>query len=292
MFRIPLLWAAFLACCFPLMTDAQSSTAPAPLSVDAVIETSFGPIGVHLYTDTPLHRANFLKLVEQGFYNGVQFHRVIPAFMIQGGDPNSKDTSYHGPLGVGDIGYTLEAEIRANRFHRKGALAAARTGDEGNPQRRSSGCQFYLVQGKKYRPTELDTLLESQHAQQFKQFMQAYLAKPENRWITETVRQLQGPALEHLRTADPDSFQRVNAKLQAAETDLRERFAREVPLNQYSPEQRQAYTTVGGTPFLDGAYTVFGEIVFGLEVLDQIAALATDPSDRPTQPVRMTVRKP
>ncbi len=268
------------------------TTATAQLRIDAIIETPHGEIAIHLYEDTPQHRANFLKLVKEGFYDGLQFHRVIQQFMIQGGDPNSRDLNYRGPLGSGDVGYTLEAEIRPQYFHRAGALAAARTGDEVNPERRSSGCQFYLVQGKKYRPTELDTLEEQLMAQQFKDYVRTYLSRPENRWIGETIRQLQGPAMQHLQQADPDSFQRLNAKLQAAENDLRAAFAREATPTGFSEAQKQAYTTVGGTPFLDGAYTVFGEVVYGLEVIDKIAALATDGADRPTPAVVMRARLP
>lgn len=187
-----------------------------------MIKTEFGDITLVLYNDTPLHRDNFLKLANEGYYDGVLFHRVINAFMIQGGDPNSKTAQPGQPLGTGGPDYTIPAEIVQGLFHKKGALAAARLGDQQNPQRRSSGSQFYIVQGKIWTPEELDQM-EQQRGQAF------------------------------------------------------------------SPEQRKAYTTIGGTPHLDAAYTVFGEVVDGLEVVDRIASVQTGPGDRPAQDVSMKV---
>jgi peptidylprolyl isomerase len=269
---------------FPHMSSAQLT---APLRLDVVISTTHGEIGIHLYDDTPVHKANFLKLVGEGYYDGLQFHRIIKDFMAQGGDPNSRDLKYTGPLGAGDVGYTLEAEILPARYHKRGALAAARTGDEMNPERRSSGCQFYIVQGKNYRATELEALEQQQQGQQFQTYIRTYLGRPEHRWIVETIKQLRGPAMQHLQQADPDSFARINVKLQQAEAELQQAFAREVAVVRYSSEQRQTYVTQGGTPFLDGGYTVFGEVVFGLDVLETIASQPTDASDRPISPVVM-----
>jgi peptidylprolyl isomerase len=269
---------------FPCMSSAQLAS---PLRIDVVLSTTQGDIGIHLYDDTPQHKANFLKLVNEGYYDGLQFHRIIKEFMIQGGDPNSRDLKYAGPLGAGDVGYMLEAEIRPARYHKRGALAAARTGDDVNPERRSSGCQFYIVQGKTYRATELEALEQQQQGQQFQAYMRTYLSRPEHRWIVETINQLRGPAMQHLQQADPDSFARVNAKLQQAEAELQQAFAREVAVVRYTPEQRQTYVSEGGTPFLDGGYTVFGEVVFGLDVVEAIAALPTDATDRPSTPVVM-----
>jgi cyclophilin family peptidyl-prolyl cis-trans isomerase len=269
---------------FPHMSSAQLT---APLRLDVVLSTTHGEIGIHLYDDTPQHKANFLKLVGEGYYDGLQFHRIIKDFMIQGGDPNSRDLKYTGPLGAGDVGYTLEAEILPARYHKRGALAAARTGDEMNPERRSSGCQFYIVQGKPYRATELEALQQQQQGQQFQAYMRTYLGRPEHRWIVETINQLRGPAMQHLQQADPDSFARVNAKLQQAEAELQQAFAREVAVVKYSKEQQETYVSQGGTPFLDGGYTVFGEVVFGLDVIAAITALPTDANDRPISPVVM-----
>ena len=186
------------------------------------ITTGFGDIILKLYNETPLHRDNFLKLVEEDFYDGLLFHRVIQDFMIQGGDPASRDAAPDEALGNGGPGYTIPAEIVAGLFHKKGALAAARLGDRINPERASSGSQFYIVQGKVWTPEELD-MMEQQ------------------RGLT------------------------------------------------FSPEQRQVYTTIGGTPHLDGFYSVFGEVVEGLDVVDKIAAVQTGAADRPVQDVTMTI---
>lgn len=182
------------------------------------IQTDMGEIVVKLYDETPLHRDNFIALVKKGFYDSLLFHRIIPNFMIQGGDPASKNAEAGVMLGMG--GGDMEripAEFRPNLFHKKGALAAAR---DNNPQKASSACQFYLVQGKKYSADELN-MMENQMGSKF------------------------------------------------------------------SPEARNAYTTLGGTPFLDQNYTVFGEIISGLEVVDKIAASQRNPQDRPLTDIRM-----
>jgi peptidyl-prolyl cis-trans isomerase B (cyclophilin B) len=178
-----------------------------------LIKTNFGNITAKLYNDTPKHRDNFIKMIKEGWYNDSPFHRIIPGFMIQGG--GNKD-------GRQDPGYTTEAEFRANHLHKKGALAAARMGDQVNPQKASSGCQFYIVEG---------TVL------------------------TEDI----------LNSYE----QRYNTK--------------------FTPEQRKIYTTVGGTPWLDGGYTVFGEVISGFDVIDKIAAVPIGPGDKPVNPVTMKI---
>ncbi|QQS29079.1 MAG: peptidylprolyl isomerase [Sphingobacteriales bacterium] len=186
-----------------------------------LITTDFGNIIVKLYNETPYHRDNFLKLVKEGFYNDLLFHRIIKDFMIQGGDPNSRNAEPGQQLGMGSPGYTLPAEINPNLFHKKGALSAARTGDQGNPQRRSSGSQFYLVHGKV------------------------------------------------LSDADIEQLTRNGFVL--------------------TPQQIETYKTIGGTAFLDAQYTVFGEIVEGLEVLEKIIVVPTQAGDRPVKDVKMTM---
>lgn len=186
------------------------------------ISTNYGDIVVALYNATPKHRDNFIKLATEGYYNGTLFHRIIKDFMIQGGDPDSKTAQPGQMLGNGGPGYTIPAEIKPNLFHKKGALAAARMGDEVNPNRESSGSQFYIVQGRVFP----DDILNSMEQQMNRKF-------PEN--------------------------------------------------------QRKIYRTIGGTPHLDGGYTVFGEVVSGLDVLDKIAAVKTGPADRPVEDLKMTV---
>lgn len=178
-----------------------------------LIKTEYGDITLKLYNDTPKHRDNFIKNIKEGWYNGSPFHRIIPQFMIQGG--GNKD-------GRADIGYTIPAEILPNHIHKKGALAAARLGDQVNPEKKSSGCQFYIVQG-----SVLDESTLTMYEQRYK--------------------------------------------------------------TTFTPEQRKAYTTLGGAPWLDGGYTVFGEVVSGYEVVDKIAAVPRDAGDKPLKPVTMTV---
>lgn len=190
-----------------MQLEAQKTT-------KVLIETEYGNIKLALYNDTPQHRDNFVKLANDGFYNGSIFHRIIKDFMIQGGG---------APAGKQDVTYRIPAEILPNHFHKKGALAAARMADQVNPKRESSGSQFYIVQGRKFTEQEL-TMVENQLQRKF------------------------------------------------------------------SPEQKQAYMTVGGSPHLDGGYTVFGEVIEGLDVVDKIAAVKTGPMDKPLQDIKMTVK--
>lgn len=202
-----------------LITMSMSSCNEKETMIEIV--TDFGTMKAKLYDSTPLHRDNMVKLIKEGFYDGLLFHRVISDFMIQGGDPNSRDASPQQQLGSGGPGYQIDAEIGA--LHFKGAIAAARTGDSVNPERKSSGSQFYIVQGKSVTGSQLDMM-----------------------------------------------------SAQSGST--------------YTPEQRAKYEEVGGVPFLDNQYTVFGEIVEGLDVIDKIAAVQTAPGDRPVEDVKMTIR--
>jgi peptidyl-prolyl cis-trans isomerase B (cyclophilin B) len=187
---------------------------------EVLISTDLGDMVVKLYNQTPKHRDNFLKLVNEKFYDSLLFHRVIKNFMIQGGDPQSKNAAKGVMLGSGDVGYTIPAEFVDTLIHKKGALAAARTE---NPEKASSGCQFYIVQG---------TVLTEEQANMMK-------------------------------------------------------MQRGVEL---SPEQKRVYSTIGGTPFLDKNYTVFGEVIQGLDVLDKIAAVQTAPGDRPLKDIHMSMK--
>lgn len=195
---------------------------------DILLQTNYGDITLRLSDSTPLHRDNFIKLVKQGYYDSILFHRVINRFMIQAGDPNSKTAIAGKPLGDGGPNYTIPAEIRTTLFHRKGVLAAAREGDDSNPTRASSASQFYITQGKIFTDAGLDSV--------------------------ETYR--------------------LKRKIPAAE--------------------REVYKTIGGTPHLDQAYTIFGEVVKGLDVVDKIAATPTSKGadrDRPLEDVKIIKAK-
>ncbi len=186
------------------------------------ISTDYGDMIIKLYNETPKHRDNFIKLVKEGFYNGTIFHRVIKGFMIQGGDPQSRNPKPGVMYGNGGPGYTIPAEFNKQLFHKKGALAAAREGDAINPTKASSGSQFYIVQGRTFTNMELTTL---------------------------------GRQMGRIIPAD----------------------------------QKEVYETLGGTPFLDMNYTVFGEVIMGMDVIDKIAAVKTLRGDRPVKDIKMTV---
>ncbi len=237
-----------------------------------LIKTTLGDITVRLYDETPQHRDNFLKLAREGFYNGTIFHRVIKNFMIQGGDPGSKDAPMDKQLGAGDVGYTIPAEfVYPKFFHKKGALAAARTGDEVNPERRSSGCQFYIVTGEVYSAGKL-TQLEKQMAQQ-------QLQNIFNNLVVENRSKI----LDMRKNRD-------NAGLMKLQEELEKQTyakAKEMGDPKFTDEQREAYTSIGGTPFLDNNYTVFGEVESGIEVTDKIQQVKTVAGDRPAEDVKM-----
>ena len=225
------------------------------------LETSLGDIVVELYNETPKHRDNFVKLVKEGFYDGVLFHRVINNFMIQTGDPNSKTAGPDDLLGGGDPGYTIEAEfVFPKYFHKRGALAAARTGDQANPMRRSSGSQFYIVTGQVFGTEQLMGMLQAKKQDIFRRLVM------ENQ---DKIKQLQESNDE--------------AGIHALQDELIQQTEAEAQFD----ELIEAYTTIGGTPHLDGQYTVFGEVVEGMDVVDKIQNTTTDRRDRPTVDIKI-----
>ncbi len=250
------------------MTSAKSADSiPAGPVVD--IRTSLGDIKVRLYDDTPKHRDNFLKLVREGFYDGVLFHRVIKDFMIQTGDPSSRTADSTAMLGAGDPGYTIEAEIAYPRhYHKRGALAAARTGDQVNPERRSSGSQFYIVTGEKVAAARMAQMAEN-----------AVMGKRQQYFRTLVERDREKiSALE--AAGDRDGLEALRQSL-IAETENAVK-AEPLPDNIVND-----YTTVGGTPHLDGQYTVFGEVISGMDTVEKIENVATGRADRPLEDVRI-----
>ena len=237
------------------------------------INTSLGSIVVRLFDETPIHRDNFLKLAREGNINGALFHRVIKDFMIQGGDPESIGAPKGARLGSGDVGYTLPAEFVSTLYHKRGALSAARLGDNVNPERRSSGCQFYIVWGKTYSKGEIGQLSRQMQMQAVQQeFNTLALARRDQ-------------ILQMRRSRDQAGLSALQDEL-AAEAEA---IVLEKHHGQMSEDQKNAYMTVGGTPFLDGQYTVFGEVESGLEVVAQIQSVATDSSDRPLEDITMSL---
>ena len=235
------------------------------------LQTSLGNIVVELYNETPQHRDNFIKLVNEGYYDGVLFHRVIKDFMIQTGDGNSKTAGPDTPLGDGDPGYTIEAEfVYPKYFHKRGALAAARTGDQVNPERRSSGSQFYIVTGKIYSSDELNMMTQRMGEMHKQDIFRRLVNENQDR-----IRELQ-------QNQD-------NAGLQALQNELIQQTEAEAAQSPFkmTDEQIDAYTSIGGTPHLDGQYTVFGEVVSGMDVVDKIQNTTTGRMDRPTVDIKI-----
>lgn len=238
------------------------------------ISTNYGDIVVRLYDETPEHRDNFLKLAREGYYDSTLFHRVIKDFMIQGGDPESKGAPAGQQLGSGGPNYTLPAEfVYPQYFHKRGVLSAARQGDQVNPERRSSGSQFYIVWGKKYTESELKQMAKQLDGQRGQQIFNGLAAQ--HRDSIQAMYQ----------SGDRKGLMELQNRL-VAETD---KILKETPGFSFTPEQIETYTTLGGTPHLDNQYTVFGEVVSGLEVVEKIQSVATGRGDRPKEDVVMTV---
>ena len=234
-----------------------------------IMHTSLGDVTLKLYNETPLHRDNFIKLVKEGTYNGLLFHRVIKDFMVQGGDVTSKDAPMNKSLGAGDLGYTVPAEfVYPKYFNKKGALCAARTGDEVNPERASSASQFYIVTGKKYTEGELKQM-EKQLENRLKQSIFARLQTENKAKIMQLYRNGEKEELAILR----DTL--------VGKTELEAEKRKEEAC--LPAELREAYRSVGGVPFLDNQYTVYGEVVDGIEVVDAIQKVKTNKQDRPLE---------
>lgn len=234
-----------------------------------IMHTSLGDVTLKLYNETPLHRDNFIKLVKEGTYNGLLFHRVIKDFMVQGGDVTSKDAPMNKSLGARDLGYTVPAEfVYPKYFHKKGALCAARTGDEVNPERASSASQFYIVTGKKYTEGEFKQM-EKQLENRLKQSIFARLQTENKAKIMQLYRNGEKEELAILR----DTL--------VGKTELEAEKRKEEAC--LPAELREAYRSVGGVPFLDNQYTVYGEVVDGIEVVDAIQKVKTNKQDRPLE---------
>lgn len=270
-------------------TDAESATTatdtletqtqimePDTNSVKIAVETTAGNFTVLLYGDTPKHRDNFVKLAREGYYDGTLFHRVINEFMIQAGDPDSRNAAPGQRLGMGGPDYKIDAEIVfPKHFHKRGSLAAARQGDQVNPEKKSSGSQFYIVTGRQSSPKEieqLDAMLQTRARQQiFNRLAQSH---------RDTIMAMQ-------RSGDSAGLETLRQNL-IAQTEV------EASSNagmMVTPEMRQAYTTVGGAPHLDGDYTVFGEVIEGMDTIDKIEKVETDGADRPKEDVRIISMK-
>lgn len=237
-------------------------------------ETNYGVIKVKLYNETPLHRDNFIKLAEEHYFDSLLFHRVIENFMIQAGDPNSKGAAPGVMLGTGGPGYTIPAEFNPNLIHKKGALAAARLGGPQNPKKESSGSQFYIVVGQKVPMEQLDAMAAQKSEQAKGEYIQTQLYKPENKDVLNELITLQ-------KAGDRENFM---IKWNAFEEKYADSL-KTIPTYNYTENQKNIYQTLGGTPHLDMDYTVFGEVIDGLSVVDSIASVKTDRANRPLEDV-------
>ena len=237
-----------------------------------LMETSMGNIKLKLYNQTPLHRDNFIKLTKQGYFNGILFHRVIPDFMIQAGDPKSKNAKPGDLLGNGGPGYTIPPEFDTSLFHKKGALAAAREGDSVNPKKESAGSQFYIVEGNTYTDEELDQVEIRINNMNKKATFFKFIEEEKEK------------AKENNETFD-------YSKAQGEAAIKTEELYSDTPPFKIPAAQRAEYKTLGGAPHLDQNYTVFGEVVEGLSIVDKISKVNTDDDDRPQTNVVITKMK-
>ena len=236
------------------------------------IKTTEGDIIIRLYDETPKHRDNFLKLAKEGCFDGTLFHRVIKDFMIQGGDPDSKNAPKGKMLGTGGPDYTIPAEfVYPQYFHKRGALSAARTGDEVNPEKESSGSQFYIVWGKTFKPAELKQMEHQMAMQQ------------EQQLFNQLTREHHEEIMNLRRNRDRVGLQELQDKL----IEQTKTTCKQQDKPTFTEEQIEVYTNVGGTPFLDNQYTVFGEVEEGLDIVERIQNCDTDRNDRPTEDVKI-----
>ncbi len=237
------------------------------------VETQYGNLKIKLYDQTPAHRDNFVKLAHQKYFDRSLFHRVIDGFMIQGGDPDSKGAKPGQHLGEGGPGYQIPAEFHADLFHKRGVLAAAREGDENNPEKKSSGSQFYIAQGKVYRHGELDTLQMKMNAK-----LKSKIFKSRQMEMADFLSKCQMEG----------EIEKLNKAIEKINFDVDSLFsASKISLTE---EQIKAYTTVGGIPHLDRNYTVFGEVIEGMDLIDSIAGVKTDNFNRPLSNIEMKIK--
>ena len=243
-----------------------------------LISTSFGNMKIKLFNETPLHKANFLKLINEHFYDSLLFHRVIQEFMIQGGDPDSKHAEPIKLLGDGDLKYTVPAEFIPTLCHKKGMLCAARNGDDVNPEKASSAAQFYIVQGKKRTDEDLISYEKRINKPIITKIKEEILSKPENSALKQKI---DGFKKEQNNDSLMVYFKVVNKLVE-------DEYAK-TPHYKFPMEHQTIYKTIGGTPHLDSQYTIFGEVIEGLEVIDKIAAVGKNKDDRPLIDIRMWV---
>jgi len=245
----------------------------------ALVHTNYGDFKLKLYNKTPLHRDNFVKLANEHFYDSLLFHRVIKNFMIQGGDPDSKNATADIFLGNGGPDYTIAAEFDTSLINKKGALCAAREGDNINPEKRSSGSQFYIVTGKTFTDEELDVMEQRVNKQLKNKFFKNFINRDENIDMKNK--------LETLNKSG--NKKELNAFIKEIDKIATEKYDK-TPKFKYSLKNREIYKTIGGAPHLDGAYTVFGEVIEGMNIVDSISNVNTGKANRPVENVMFSIK--
>ena len=245
----------------------------------ALVHTNYGDFKLKLYNNTPLHRDNFVKLSNEHFYDSLLFHRVIKNFMIQGGDPDSKNAPAGKILGNGGPKYTIAAEFDTSLINKKGALCAAREGDNVNPEKRSSGSQFYIVTGRTFTDEQLDMMEQRINKQMKNSFFGEYINRAENINIKNKLDSLKNSG----------NRTELNNYYNELDKVITEEYNK-LPKFKYSQKHREIYKTVGGAPHLDGSYTVFGEVIEGMNVVDSISNVKTGKADRPIEDVIFSIK--
>jgi len=268
--KLKLMLVALVGVIFPVSAqnpDTLMTKTALPSGPVVDIRTTKGDIRVKLYDDTPKHRDNFVKLAREGYYDGVLFHRVIKDFMVQTGDPDSKTALPGAHLGSGGPDYQVDAEIIYPKYyHKYGALAAARSGDNVNPRRKSSGSQFYIVTGKKYPGPAVQSMAQKAYVETLNTYFGEWLGQHQD-------------LLKDGKSGTPEGRKEIESMFME---DAQKRFSAEIPQDMLA-----TYATLGGTPFLDGQYTVFGEVLSGMDVVEQIQNQPTDSNDRPSEDVKI-----
>ncbi len=235
-----------------------------------LIETSSGDIKVKLYSDTPKHRDNFIKNIKEHMYDGIIFHRVVKNFMIQAGDPSAKDLPQGAPAGGGDVNWTVPAEIIYPKyFHKYGALAAARENDDVNPNKESSGCQFYIVTGTKW--TEAKLMSKEKELNDVRQ----------KEYFNKLVKESKDEVAKLRKNKDTVKLLELQDSLERKSEEM----LKENPALKITPEQVKIYSAIGGMPHLDNNYTVFGEVVEGMDIVEAISKVRTDRRNRPVDDI-------
>jgi cyclophilin family peptidyl-prolyl cis-trans isomerase len=266
---------SFIAACLTGSASFKPCYQGNSREIKVMIVTDFGVIKIKLYNETPLHRDNFIKLVKAHYFDSLLFHRVIQNFMIQGGDPDSRNAAPLVELGNGGPDYTIPAEFNSQLFHKKGVLAAARDGDLEDPTRASAGSQFYIVQGRIYNDSLLN--IEAKRITKMKLYNSIVNRKENTKWVEKYKMFSKANQQDSLKYIENIINKQVEAELPNAQ------------LYKFTDEQIKIYSTIGGAPHLDGSYTIFGEVYEGLEVVDAIAKQKGDKNNRPLNDIRMKI---